>query len=31
MYVAFSRARDHLKIFADAREIDAQVRLDLPF
>lgn len=29
-YVAFSRARDHLEIFADAREIDAQVRLDLP-
>jgi hypothetical protein len=29
-YVAFSRARDHLEIFADTREIDAQVRLDLP-
>lgn len=29
-YVAFSRARDHLEVFADAREIDAQVRLDLP-
>jgi ATP-dependent exoDNAse (exonuclease V) alpha subunit len=29
-YVAFSRARDHLQIFADAREVDAQVRLDLP-
>ena len=29
-YVAFSRARDHLEIFADIREIDAQVRLDLP-
>ncbi|WP_420967123.1 MobF family relaxase [Bradyrhizobium sp. B120] len=29
-YVAFSRARDHLEIFADLREIDAQVRLDLP-
>ncbi|WP_375791109.1 MobF family relaxase [Bradyrhizobium sp. vgs-9] len=29
-YVAFSRARDHLVIFADTREIDAQVRLDLP-
>ncbi|MGX4806880.1 MobF family relaxase [Bradyrhizobium guangdongense] len=29
-YVAFSRARDHLEIFADVREIDAQIRLDLP-
>lgn len=29
-YVAFSRARDHLQIFVDAREVDAQVRLDLP-
>lgn len=29
-YVAFSRARDHLEIFADTREIDAQVRLDMP-
>jgi conjugative relaxase-like TrwC/TraI family protein len=29
-YVAFSRARDHLEIFADVREIDAQVCLDLP-
>lgn len=29
-YVAFSRARDHLEIFADTHEIDAQVRLDLP-
>lgn len=29
-YVAFSRARDHLDIFADVREIDAQIRLDLP-
>lgn len=29
-YVAFSRARDHLEIFADIREIDAQIRLDLP-
>lgn len=29
-YVAFSRARDHLEVFADTREIDAQVRLDLP-
>lgn len=29
-YVAFSRARDHLQIFADSREIDAQLRLDLP-
>jgi conjugative relaxase-like TrwC/TraI family protein len=29
-YVAFSRARDRLEIFADIREIDAQVRLDLP-
>lgn len=29
-YVAFSRARDRLEIFADTREIDAQVRLDLP-
>ncbi|MEW6151594.1 MAG: MobF family relaxase [Pseudomonadota bacterium] len=29
-YVAFSRARDHLEVFADVREIDAQVRLDLP-
>lgn len=28
-YVAFSRARDHLEIFADTREIDAQARLDL--
>jgi hypothetical protein len=29
-YVAFSRSRDRLEIFADTREIDAQVRLDLP-
>lgn len=29
-YVAFSRARDQLEIFADSREIDAQLRLDLP-
>jgi hypothetical protein len=29
-YVAFSRARDRLQIFADTREIDAQVRLELP-
>ncbi|OYU86689.1 MAG: hypothetical protein CFE29_28450 [Bradyrhizobiaceae bacterium PARB1] len=29
-YVAFSRQRDHLEIFADLREIDAQARLDLP-
>jgi conjugative relaxase-like TrwC/TraI family protein len=29
-YVAFSRARDHLEIFADIREIDAQARLNLP-
>lgn len=29
-YVAFSRARDNLEIFADVREIDAQIRLDLP-
>ena len=29
-YVAFSRARDNLEIFADLREIDAQARLDLP-
>ena len=29
-YVAFSRARDRLEIAADLREIDAQVRLDLP-
>lgn len=29
-YVAFSRARDHLQIFANAREINAQARLDLP-
>lgn len=29
-YVAFSRARDRLEIFADLREIDAQARLDLP-
>ncbi|UQR65055.1 relaxase domain-containing protein [Bradyrhizobium sp. C-145] len=29
-YVAFSRARDHLEIFANVREIDAQIRLDLP-
>ena len=29
-YVAFSRARDNLEIFADLREIDAQIRLDLP-
>lgn len=29
-YVAFSRARDQFEIFADKREIDAQIRLDLP-
>lgn len=29
-YVAFSRARDHVQIVADTRQIDAQVRLDLP-
>jgi conjugative relaxase-like TrwC/TraI family protein len=29
-YVAFSRAREKLEIFVDIREIDAQVRLDLP-
>lgn len=29
-YVAFSRSRNHLEIFADRREIDAQLRLDLP-
>jgi ATP-dependent exoDNAse (exonuclease V) alpha subunit len=29
-YVAFSRARDHLEIFADLREIDTQARLELP-
>lgn len=29
-YVAFSRARNHLEIFADRHEIDAQLRLDLP-
>lgn len=29
-YVAFSRARDQLEIYADTREIDSQVRLDLP-
>ena len=29
-YVAFSRARDHLQIFVDAREVEAQARLDLP-
>ncbi|UEM13946.1 hypothetical protein J4G43_006650 [Bradyrhizobium barranii subsp. barranii] len=29
-YVAFSRARDQLEIFADMREIDAHIRLDLP-
>ncbi|WP_398473162.1 MobF family relaxase [Tardiphaga sp.] len=29
-YVAFSRQRDRLEIFADHREIDAQARLDLP-
>lgn len=29
-YVAFSRARGSLQIFADTKEIDAQVRLELP-
>ncbi len=29
-YVAFSRARDHLQIFVDAREVEGQARLDLP-
>jgi conjugative relaxase-like TrwC/TraI family protein len=29
-YVAFSRARDHVGIYADARQIAAQARLDLP-
>ena len=29
-YVAISRARDHVGIFADSRQIEAQTRLDLP-
>ena len=29
-YVAFSRARDHVRIYADSRQIQAQARLDLP-
>ena len=29
-YVGFSRARDRLEVFADRRQIDAQLRLDLP-
>ena len=29
-YVAFSRARDLVGIYADSRQIDAQARLDLP-
>lgn len=29
-YVAFSRARNRLQIFVDAREVEAQARLDLP-
>lgn len=29
-YVAFSRARNQLEVFADMREIDGQIRLDLP-
>jgi len=29
-YVAFSRARDHVGVYADSRQIEAQARLDLP-
>ncbi|MGY3602769.1 MobF family relaxase [Bradyrhizobium sp. Lot11] len=29
-YVAFSRARNHLEIFANRREVETQLRLDLP-